>query len=205
MWTRWSSVFLKHPFCQASVLQFILFFIISRSVVWLGIEWILSPKQRQRPLPSLLSVSSSMGGGHSLGQKIWELSHLSGMRFPSSVAESMRWWPVTATVTSLAALTGRRSLASRKHIHDVWYNYKTTITSLAALTGRRSLASRKHIHDIWYKTTVISLAALTSRRSLASRKHIHDTGIWYKATVTSLAALTGRRSLLPAGKYLCIS
>ena len=173
MWTRWSSVFLKHPFCQASVLQFILFFIISRSVVWLGIEWILSPKQRQRPLPSLLSVSSSMGGGHSLGQKIWELSHLSGMRFPSSVAESMRWWPVTATVTSLAALT-----------------------------GRRSLARRKHIHDIWYKTTVISLAALTSRRSLASRKHIHDTGIWYKATVTSLAALTGRRSLLPAGTYL---
>ena len=26
VWTRWSSIFLKHPFCQASVLQIILFF-----------------------------------------------------------------------------------------------------------------------------------------------------------------------------------
>ena len=60
VWTGRSSIFLKHPFRQASVLLFIHFFKSSCAmyiyvyVVQHGIELNPSPKQHQRPLPSLL-------------------------------------------------------------------------------------------------------------------------------------------------------
>ena len=64
VWNWWSSIFSKHPFCQVAFILFILFFKsywgYSKSVVRHGIEWIPYPKQQLRPLPFLMSVSSSM-------------------------------------------------------------------------------------------------------------------------------------------------
>ena len=64
VWTRWSFIFLKHPFCQASVLLFI-FLIKNHPGAKSVVEWIPSPKQPRRPLSSLLSVSSSLPKSHS--------------------------------------------------------------------------------------------------------------------------------------------
>ena len=60
--TRWSSIFRKYPFRQVAVSLVILFF-KSSCAKWLvrhGIKSVPSPNQQRRPLPSLLSESSSM-------------------------------------------------------------------------------------------------------------------------------------------------
>ena len=62
VWTRLSSIFPKHPFHEVSVLQFILSLNHpgAKSLVRHRIEPIPSAKQQRRPLPALLSDSSSM-------------------------------------------------------------------------------------------------------------------------------------------------
>ena len=53
VWTRWSSIFSKRPFCQVALFYSSL---SSKDLVWQGIESIQSSKQQWRPVASLLSL-----------------------------------------------------------------------------------------------------------------------------------------------------